>query len=230
MNDIDLTDYINQFSPIEGWQSIGRDGSETVHFDGDGHRITGLWCNSTRDNTGLFSCFANGTIKNLTVVTLNGKQVKGGANTGILIGKMMNGTIENCRVFGTVADGTPVGGIVGLFDGGTITKSQASVTITTAGENSYVGGLVGEITGGEIDQCLTTGEISGQGNESYVGGLVGKNSAAITNCYSTAVISSSVNVLYPSVWTPTFSTFVTKLLYAVGFVYSVTPVPSDVAV
>ena len=193
MNDIDLTDYINQFSPIEGWQSIGRDGSETVHFDGDGHRITGLWCNSTRDNTGLFSCFANGTIKNLTVVTLNGKQVKGGANTGILIGKMMNGTIENCRVFGTVADGTPVGGIVGLFDGGTITKSQASVSITTTGENSYVGGLVGEITGGEIDQCLTTGEITGQGNESYVGGLVGKNSAAITNCYSTAVISSSYN-------------------------------------
>lgn len=193
MNDIDLTDYINQFSPIEGWQSIGRDGSETVHFDGDGHRITGLWCNSTRDNTGLFSSFANGTIKNLTVVTLNGKQVKGGANTGILIGKMMNGTIENCRVFGTVADGTPVGGLVGLFDGGTITKSQASVSITTTGENSYVGGLVGEITGGEIDQCLTTGEITGQGNESYVGGLVGKNSAAITNCYSTAVISSSYN-------------------------------------
>jgi hypothetical protein len=193
MNDVDLTDYINQFSQTEGWESIGRDGSETIYFDGNNHKVTGLWCNSTRDNIGLFSCFANGYIKNLTVETANGKQVKGGANTGILIGKMINGTIENCRVFGTVADGTPVGGIVGLFDGGTITKSQASVTITTTGEKSYVGGLVGEITGGEIDQCLTTGEITGQGNESYVGGLVGKNSATITNCYSTVTITSTYN-------------------------------------
>lgn len=193
MNDIDLTDYINQNSPSEGWQSIGREGSETIHFDGDGHKITGLWCNSTRDNTGLFSCFANGTIKNLTVETAKGKQVKGGANTGILIGKMINGTIENCRVSGTVADGTPVGGLVGLFDGGKISLSQANVTINTTGENSYVGGLVGEITSGEIDQCVTLGNLTATGKESYVGGLVGKNSANVTNCYSNANVTSSYN-------------------------------------
>ena len=193
MNDIDLTSYINQFSFSEGWESIGREGSETIHFDGNGHKITGLWCNSTRDNTGLFSCFANGTIKNLTVETAKGKQVKGGANTGILIGKMINGTIENCRVSGAVADGTPVGGLVGLFDGGKISLSQANVTINTTNETSYVGGLVGEITGGEIDQCVTQGTITATGNESYVGGLVGKNSATVTNCYSNAKIMSSYN-------------------------------------
>ena len=193
MNDIDLTDYINNFSSSEGWQSIGRDGSETIHFDGNGHKITGLWCNSTRDNTGLFSCFANGTIKNLTVETAKGKQVKGGANTGILIGKMINGTIENCRVSGNVADGTPVGGMVGLFDGGKISLSQANVTINTAGEKSYVGGLVGEITSGEIDQCVTQGTVTATGKESYVGGLVGKNSATVTNCYSNANATSTYN-------------------------------------
>ena len=193
MNDIDLTDYINQFSPAEGWQSIGREGSETIHFDGDGHKITGLWCNSTRDNTGLFSCFANGTIKNLTVVTAKGKQVKGGSNTGILIGKMINGVIENCRVSGSVADGTPVGGIVGLLDGGKILLSQASVTINTTNETSYVGGLVGEITGGEIDQCVTLGTLTATGKESYVGGLAGKNYATVTNCYSNAVVTSPYN-------------------------------------
>ena len=193
MNDIDLTEYINQFSPTEGWQSIGREGSETIHFDGDGHKITGLWCNSTRDNTGLFSCFANGTIKNLTVVTAKGKQVKGGSNTGILIGKMINGIIENCSVSGTVADGTPVGGMVGLLDGGKILLSQASVTINTTGETSYVGGMVGEITGGEIDQCVTLGTLTATGKESYVGGLVGKNYATVTNCYSNAVVTSPYN-------------------------------------
>lgn len=193
MNDIDLTSYINQFSPNEGWQSIGREGSETIHFDGNGHKITGLWCNSTRDNTGLFSCFANGTIKNLTVTTAKNKQVKGGANTGIIIGKMMNGTIENCSVEGTVADGTPVGGMVGLFDGGTISKCQANVTINTTLATSYVGGLVGETTGGTIDQCFTEGTLTGTGSESYVGGLIGKNQGTLTNSYSTAVINSSYN-------------------------------------
>lgn len=193
MNDIDLMDYINEFSPTEGWQSIGRDGSETIHIDGNGHKVTGLWSNSTRDNTGLFSCFANGTIKNLTVKTAKNKQVKGGANTGILIGKMINGTIENCSVEGTVADGTPVGGMVGLFDGGTISKCQANVAITTTLATSYVGGLVGETTGGTIDQCFTEGTLTGTGSESYVGGLIGKNQGTLTNSYSTAVVTSSYN-------------------------------------
>ena len=193
MNDIDLTSYINQFSPTEGWESIGREGSETIHFDGNGHKITGLWCNSTRDNTGLFSCFANGTIKNLTIETANGKQVKGGANTGILIGKMINGTIENCQVSGILADGTPVGGLVGLFDGGKISLSQATVTINTTNGTSYVGGLVGEITGGEIDQCVTQGTITATGNESYAGGLIGKNSSTVTNSYSNVKVTSSYN-------------------------------------
>ena len=193
MNDIDLTDYINLFNPTEGWESIGREGSETVYFDGNGHKVTGLWCNTTRDNTGLFSCFANGYIKNLTVETANGKQVKGGANTGILIGKMINGTIENCCVSGNVADGTPVGGLVGLFDGGTISLSQASVTINTSGATSYVGGIVGVIFSGVIDQCVTLGTLTATGQESYVGGLVGKNYATVTNCYSNASVISSYN-------------------------------------
>lgn len=194
MNDIDLTSYINQFSPTEGWQSIGREGSETIHFDGNGHKITGLWCNSTRDNTGLFSCFANGSIKNLTVVTANGKQVKGGANTGILIGKLINGTITNCNVTGTVTDGTPVGGMIGKLDGGKLIGCQADVTINVTGENSYVGGLAGEVTG-DVEQCLSYGTLTAIGKDSYVGGLVGlsKSGSSISNSYSNAVVNSSLS-------------------------------------
>lgn len=194
MNDIDLTSYINQFCPTEGWQSIGREGSETIHFDGNGHKITSLWCNSTRDNTGLFSCFANGSIKNLTVVTANGKQVKGGANTGILIGKLINGTITNCKVTGTVADGTPVGGMIGKLDGGKLIGCQADVTINVTGENSYVGGLAGEVTG-DVEQCLSYGTLITTGKNSYVGGLVGlsKSGSGISNSYSSAVVNSSLS-------------------------------------
>ena len=216
MNDIDLTDYINQFSPTEGWQSIGRDGSETIHFDGDGHKITGLWCNSTRDNTGLFSCFANGDIKNLTVEVANGEKVKGGANTGIIIGKMINGTIENCKVVGKVADGTPVGGIIGLLNGGSISKSQANVTINTTRATSYVGGVVGEITSGTVDQCVTTGTLSATGATSYVGGLIGKNSATVTNSYSTATVTSSYN----AAGLVAYNYGVVDMCYATGNLYS----------
>lgn len=216
MNDIDLTDYINQFSPTEGWQSIGRDGSEAIHFDGDGHKVAGLWCNTTRDNTGLFSCFANGNIKNLTVETANGKQVKGGANTGILIGKMINGTIENCHVSGTVADGAPVGGIVGLMNGGSISQSQANMTISTTGATSYVDGIVGEITSGTVDQCVTTGTLTATGSESYVGGIIGKNSATVTNCYSTATVTSSYN----AAGVVAYNYGVVDMCYATGNLYS----------
>ena len=216
MNDIDLTDYIKKYYPTEGWESIGREGSETIHFDGDGHKITGLWTNSTRDNTGLFSCFANGTIKNLTVVTAAGKQIKGGKNTGILIGKIINGTIDNCQVVGTVADGTPVGGVVGLFDGGKISLSQASVTVNTTGESSYVGGLIGEMTSGEIDQCVTQGSITAAGINSYAGGLIGMNHATITNSYSNA----SVTATYYSAGLVGYNYDVVDKCYATGDIFS----------
>lgn len=194
MNDIDLTSYINTYGTGEGWEAIGRDGSETIYFDGNGHKITGLWCNTTRDNTGLFSCFANGYIKNLTVETASGKQVKGGNYTGIIIGKLINGEITNCKAFGTVADGTPVGGMIGKLDGGKLLRCQTNVTINVTGGNSYVGGLAGEITG-DVEECLSNGTLTATGSNSYVGGLVGlvNSGSNMTNCYSNAKVSSSYN-------------------------------------
>lgn len=246
MNDIDLTEYINQFSPSEGWQSIGRDGGEIIHYDGGGHKVTGLWCNSTRDNTGLFSCFANGEIKNLTVETATNKQVKGGKNTGIIIGKMVNGSLVNCKVSGTVADGTPVGGMVGLFEGGTIYNCQANVIInatlpnsyiggivgeftsgtiekcvtngkvTATGEASYVGGLAGETKAGTIDQCFTEGTLTAKGNSSYVGGIAGMNVATLKNSYSTANVTSSYN----AAGIVAYNYGLVDKCYAVGNLYS----------
>lgn len=190
MNDIDLTSYINQNCGSEGWESIGREGSETVYFDGDGHKITGLWCNSTRDNTGLFSCFANGYIKNLTVEVANGKKVSGGYNTGIIIGKLINGEITNCKVSGKLGDGTPVGGIVGMLEGGKVSLCQANTDISTSGTNTYAGGIAGESTG-IIEQCVTQGSISATGSGSYAAGIAGKSSVQINNSYSDMKLSSA---------------------------------------
>ena len=192
MNDIDLTSYINQYSPTEGWQSIGREGSETVYFDGNGHKITGLWCNSTRENTGLFSCFANGYIKDLTVVTASDKQVKGTNCTGILIGKLIDGQLENCKVEGTVSGTTLTGGMIGLLSGGSIKKCQANVNVSSETKDTSIGGIVGELSG-TIDQCLTKGSVAGTGANIIVGGIAGtgKTGSAVSNCYSTALINSA---------------------------------------
>lgn len=190
MNDIDLTEWINTNSPTEGWQSVGREGSQMTQFDGDGHKVTGLWSNSNRDNTGLFALLSNATIKNLTVEVADGKQVKGGANTGILIGKLINGTIENCHVSGALSDGTPVGGIVGMLDGGKISLCQADLAVSTTGANAYVGGIAGE-SSGEIDQCVTLGSINATGSSTNAAGIAGKNSGKVTNSYSSMKITSA---------------------------------------
>ena len=190
MNDIDLSSYINQFSPTEGWESIGRDGSETIHFDGNGHKITGLWSNSTRDNTGLFSCFANGTIKNLTVETVNGKQVKGGANTGILIGRLINGYVENCNVNGMVSGETPIGGILGILEGGKIFNCKNNVVLKAAVDNSRVGGVGGSVCG-EIKQCVCYGTLDVVGKDSYVGGIAGYLSGNVSQCMSYGTLTAT---------------------------------------
>ena len=223
MNDINLTNYINQFSPTKGWVPIGDETIDNVHFNGNGYTISGLWSKATSDNTGLFSSLANGTIKNLTLKTAVGKMVKGGSNTGILIGKLLNGTIENCQVTGSVSGGSSIGGFVGFMNGGkinhcessvtvtsqgdnafvgglvgdvengTISKCKSEVTLTATGANSYIGGLIGNMVKGSISQCYTKGTMTGSGTQSYIGGLIGKNAATITNCYSTADINSSYN-------------------------------------
>lgn len=244
MNDIDLIEYISQYYGTNGWESIGRDGSETIYFDGDGHKITGLWCNSTRENTGLFSCFANGYIKDLTVVTASGKQVKGKNCTGILIGKLINGQIENCKVEGsvvgtsqtggmlgslsggsiknckvegTVVGTTQVGGILGLMSGGSINNCQTNINVSSETGDTYIGGIAGVMTGA-IDQCLTKGTISSTGSNTYAAGVAGKNNtgSSITNSYTTAYVSSS----YCAAGIVGYNYGLVEKCYASGNIYS----------
>lgn len=155
-----------------------------IQYDGDGHQVTGLWANNVNDeNTGLFAMLVNGTIKNLKVKTYNGKKVKGMNSTGLLIGKMVNGVVDNCHVEGCLEGIYLVGGIVGEADGGRIIRSQANVDIKTTGKNAYVGGLIGD-GNVEIDQCVTSGSLIADGEKSYVAGIIGKNKGKISNSYS----------------------------------------------
>lgn len=71
LNDIDLTEFLEDESPTQGWQPVGNSSSAAFKgiLDGNGKTISGLWIN--RSNTsyvGLFGYTSGATIKNLNVV------------------------------------------------------------------------------------------------------------------------------------------------------------------
>lgn len=218
MNDIDLTSWINENSPTEGWPAIGRNSGEATYIDGDGHKVTGLWMNTTQNYNGLFSNFSAGQIKNLTVEVATGKKVKGGDYTGILIGRNANGRLVNCSVKGEVEGTGHVGGLVGYAENTTIsainadatitgtsyvggvagqamnctmTSCNAATTITSSGANSKVGGLVGYAKGGSISKCTAQNALTASGTSNYVGGLIGHSETPTSLSFSTGNVAAT---------------------------------------
>ncbi len=180
MNDIDLTSWINENSPTEGWPAIGRNSGEATYIDGDGHKVTGLWMNTTQNYNGLFSNFSAGQIKNLTVEVATGKKVKGGDYTGILIGRNANGRLVNCSVKGAVEGTGHVGGLVGYAENTTISAITADANITGT---SYVGGVAGQAMNCAMTTCNAVTTIVSSGANSNVGGLVGyAKGGSISKC------------------------------------------------
>ena len=91
---------------------------------------------------------------------------------------------------GGVGTGADVGGLLGKNDGGTVTNSHATGSVTSTSD--YVGGLVGRslpdsvLAGGVISASSSTGAVTG---DDSVGGLVGLlESAKIEESYSSSVV------------------------------------------
>lgn len=165
-------------------------------FDGNGHKISGLYIYGTDECQGLFGYTADGTVKNLTVSGyVAGKDCIGG-----IVG-WNNAVIENCvnecDVIGSRYDGpteiisAAAGGISGLNQG-KILKSSNIGNVNNeyyAHANDSVGGISGE-NWGTVENCFSTGDVSGRFE---IGGIAGLNKATIKNCYSTGVITGAHN-------------------------------------
>ena len=191
MNDIDLTDWINKNNPTEGWTGVGREGSTMNQFDGNGFKITGLWSNSTRNHVGLFSMFSNGTIKNLTVMTATGKQVKGGDYTGVLIGRNTNGKIIDCTVDGDVEGTIHVGGFVGASEKNELTNLLYRGTITSSTDNTHIGGIVGASENDQIKGVYTDATINASGESVSVGGVAGTANSNISESVTKGTLTAT---------------------------------------
>lgn len=170
------------------WEAIGSLSSPfTGTFNGDGHTITGLTCDtSSDDNVGFFSYLGEGGV--IRNVTLDSTIFIGGDNVGTLVGTNDGGEILYCQITSTNITGTSaVGGLCGLNQG-TITNCSAEGTVTGS---SSVGGFVG-INNNVIEICYSKTEVNSSASGMYFGGFCGNNEnedayndvATISNCYS----------------------------------------------
>ena len=168
MSDIDMTEWIAENNPTQGWQPIGNNTAMFKGvFIGNGKRITGLTSNRpTSSYVGLFGYVYNSTISDLTVEG----SIIGGEYTGGLFGKCKHSTISNCSFEGNVKGAGNTGGFAGATFHSTFTTISQNGEITGGGNN--VGGVFGEFVWSEVDSANHSGNISYSGQNT--GGLIGR--------------------------------------------------------
>ena len=201
-NDIALT---GTWKPVGNGVSAFKDFFSGT-FDGCGHTISGLNVQSSTANQGLFAAINQAAIRNLNVSGTVNSTV---SYVGGIVGKVQDGTIENCSFSGSVTGGGYTGGIAGGLSSNNVTISgcvnAADVTGTTAGGilgygkktvairdcyntgsvtgSAKAGGIVGQLQKGTIENCYSIGDIGGKASQK--GGIFAFSNATVENCYYT---------------------------------------------
>lgn len=178
------------FSPESGYVTEAFAGT----FDGDGHIIMGLHINTSSSNQGLFGIINGAEIKNLRV---EGSVISSGNYVGGIVGKVQQGTIENCSFSGSVLTAKSkgyAGGIAGYTGNSASQKASilncANMGNVTGNASGTVGGIVGYAKYTEFINCYNTGSIDGA---SRSGGIAGQlqNNCSASSCYNIGTISGS---------------------------------------
>lgn len=174
MKDMDLTTWITENNPSQGWLPVGVESSPFKgKFYGNNHTIRGLMINRiSTNNVGFFGYVSGATITDLTI---EGTTVKGAQNVGGLVGYISGATVTNCHVNLNGGDGVTgtsyfVGGLAGYSSNTNFQTFSASTTVT--GTLGRVGGIVGKAeNGGTFSDGSFMGDVIGTDN--HTGGLIG---------------------------------------------------------
>ena len=190
MNDIDLTEFLEEENPSQGWLPMG-DYISTNYFkgvlDGNGKTIKGLWIKRpSSECVGIFTSMHDATIKDLTIEAADIECSSGGIIAGTCVGYT---TITGCTISGVVKGNSYLGGYVGqlnLKSDGTyyynsdcnLSNNIAKVSVLGTGES--VGGFAGYVSAHPImSNCfIYDGVVRGTNS---VGGLFGKVAGRFTN-------------------------------------------------
>ena len=199
MNDVSLTSWISENSSSTGWTGVGSNGTGAIYFDGNNKKVTGIWCNTTAAQNGLFSYLENATIKDLTVEVASGKQMKSSRHIAILAGQLKNSTVTNVTVKGNVCetDYYPAAALIAQSVGNTISECKVvdfNVNSTIGG--AWVAGLVAKSENDNISSCSVNATINTAATEPHTiscrGGVVAElNGGDITDCSFNGSITTS---------------------------------------
>lgn len=173
MSDIDLTDWISENAPKQGWLPIGVGNSSFGGvFDGNGHQISSVNIyRSGTNSVGLFGVTDGATIKNLTV---RGK-IEGEERVGGICGNSYRSTFVSCKVISDIKGTSNIGGISGYDEGSNITSCDVTLKSIT-GQN--VGGIIGyEDEKVKVSSCNI--DLNASGNDN-LGGVIGYSRSGST--------------------------------------------------
>ena len=173
MQNVDMTQFLADNNPTQGWEPIGVQASPFKGvFYGENHTITGLSMNRTSNYNGLFGYTDGALINNLTI---EGSAMTGGNYTGAVVGVAQSSYLTNVTANVNVGGKSYTGGFVGLSTQSTLTNCHHTGTVTAT--DSISGGFAGNFKG-----TLTNGSHHGNVNgKQQTGGFVGVSSGTISD-------------------------------------------------
>lgn len=179
MQDIDLSSWLAENNPTNGWLPIGTEAQQFKgKFLGNNKTISGLFITRASTNSVGFFGNANGaTISNLTI---NGSTISGADYTGGLCGIALNSTISSCHVtIGVTGSTTNIGGFIGSNQGCTI--NNCSYTGDVSGPSS-IAGFSGTARNSNISNVTINANVTSTNtNSGQCIGYIGTGTTTITN-------------------------------------------------
>ena len=137
------------------------------------------------------------------------------------------GTISDIGLVGGAVTGTiTAGALVADQEGGSISRSYATGTVTApySPSGGQVGGLVGYLNGGSVTASYTTGAVTGGGN---VGGLVGYAGNTLSSSISGSYATGAVTAVAPGTITANVGGLVGYLWGSITSSYATGAVSGD---
>ena len=202
--DIDMTEWIAENNPSQGWVPIGDASSAFAgYFNGNGHTISNLRINRPNtDYIGLFGRITNSTAK-IVNLKLENADFVGKNYVGGFVGYAEYSDIDSCTFHGNITGKDQVGGICGVMERNTSCSSCIFYGNIT-GEN-YIGGICGRgihetISSSDVEiiDCKSVCHISGL---DFLGGIIGydrqyaiRQRLRVEKCYSYSRINGHTDI------------------------------------
>lgn len=193
----------SSITPPTEWTPMGvtYSAAYTGTFDGAGHTIQGLYCNSNSRAPGLFGYIEGATIQGVRVTGYfnanNAEQA--GCIAALAKSSRITGCVSTASINGRHSVQSSTGGIVGIADSSTQVSdciNYGTVKCTTSKYYAtFAGGIVGCLADySTVTNCSNFGTIIGLVNSSstqtiYVGGIVGTaRLESISDCYNAGAV------------------------------------------